>query len=66
MNYQILSRRAFLLVFWALWFTPAGAAAMTVGKPAPDIAGEPWINSKPLTINVLKGRVVMVEFWTYG
>jgi len=33
---------------------------------APEIAGSPWINSKPLTLNELKGRVVLIEFWTYG
>ena len=37
-----------------------------VGHPAPDIAGERWINSAPLTIGALQGRVVLVEFWTYG
>lgn len=49
---------------WALW--PGGAAAVTAGWPAPEIAGENWLNSKPLTIADLRGRVVLVEFWTYG
>ena len=31
-----------------------------------SISGGPWLNSKPLTISDLKGRVVLVEFWTYG
>lgn len=47
-------------------FAPDNASAINLDKPAPDIAGEPWINSEALTINVLKGRVVLVEFWTYG
>jgi thiol-disulfide isomerase/thioredoxin len=34
--------------------------------PAPDIQGAPWFNSSPLTLAQLKGKVVMVEFWTYG
>ncbi len=25
-----------------------------------------WINSDPLTLNSLRGRVVLVEFWTFG
>ena len=25
-----------------------------------------WINSKPLTLQGLKGNVVMVDFWTYS
>ena len=36
------------------------------GGPAPDITGGPWINSAPLTLASLRGRVVLVEFWTYG
>lgn len=42
------------------------ADAIPQGKAAPEIAGSSWINSAPLTINDLKGRVVLVEFWTYG
>ena len=33
---------------------------------APDFVGiEGWINSDPLTIDQLKGKVVLVDFWTY-
>jgi hypothetical protein len=47
--------------------TPSvGGEAVNVGRVAPDIAGEPWINSPPLTMAELRGRVVFVEFWTYG
>jgi hypothetical protein len=43
------------------------AAAGAIGAPAPDIAGGgPWIGSAPLTMAGLRGRVVLVEFWTYG
>lgn len=35
-------------------------------KPAPEIvAGGEWLNTKPLTIKELKGKVVLVDFWTY-
>lgn len=35
--------------------------------PAPDIAGiTAWINSPALTINQLKGKVVLIDFWTYS
>ncbi len=35
--------------------------------PAPDFAGlQGWINSKPLTMAELKGKVVLVDFWTYS
>ncbi len=34
--------------------------------PAPDFSGGTnWLNSKPLTIAELKGKVVLVDFWTY-
>jgi hypothetical protein len=55
---------ALALSIWAVW--PKAGAAITVGAAAPDIAGENWLNSKPLTIGALTGRVVLVEFWTYG
>jgi len=36
------------------------------GRPAPEITAGKWINSPPLTIGNLRGRVVAVEFWTFG
>ncbi len=34
---------------------------------APEITGiERWLNSEPLTIAGLKGKVVLVDFWTYS
>jgi cytochrome c biogenesis protein CcdA/thiol-disulfide isomerase/thioredoxin len=33
---------------------------------APDFAGVThWLNSKPLTLASLRGRVVLIDFWTY-
>lgn len=37
-----------------------------VGKPAPEIGNEVWINSAPQTLAGLRGKVVLLEFWTYG
>jgi cytochrome c biogenesis protein CcdA/thiol-disulfide isomerase/thioredoxin len=35
--------------------------------PAPQFQGlTNWINSSPLTISQLKGKVVLVDFWTYS
>ncbi len=35
--------------------------------PAPEFAGiDGWLNSEPLTIAALKGKVVLVDFWTYS
>jgi len=45
----------------------AGAAAQPApGRPAPEITAGKWINSAPLSIDGLRGRVVLVEFWTFG
>jgi hypothetical protein len=43
-----------------------GQRGPRTGQPAPEIAGGPWINSEPLSLASLRGRVVLVEFWTYG
>ncbi|HSE96349.1 MAG TPA: hypothetical protein VLD61_10675 [Methylomirabilota bacterium] len=37
-----------------------------LGQRAPEITGGPWINSDPLSVERLRGRVVYVEFWTFG
>jgi cytochrome c biogenesis protein CcdA/thiol-disulfide isomerase/thioredoxin len=35
--------------------------------PAPQFVGlTNWINSKPLTLSQLKGKVVLVDFWTFS
>lgn len=44
----------------------AAGRAVRIGQPAPEVTGGPWINSGPLSLTGLRGRVVLVEFWTYG
>jgi thiol-disulfide isomerase/thioredoxin len=37
------------------------------GPLAPDFAGiDHWLNSSPLTMSGLRGKVVLVDFWTYS
>ncbi len=55
-----------LLIVGAAGAGPAAGQALRIGQAAPEIAGRPWINSAPLTLDGLRGRVVLVEFWTYG
>jgi hypothetical protein len=55
-----------VLAFALLVTGVAAAGALRPGQGAPEIAGERWINSEPLTTGKLLGRVVLVEFWTYG
>lgn len=60
---------------------PAGEEAATVLPPsptgpplpplpdmglAPDFSNEIWLNSEPLRLADLRGKVVLVEFWTFG
>lgn len=34
---------------------------------APPISGEiQWLNSPPLTVEMLRGKVVLIDFWTYS
>ena len=44
----------------------AQGGGATLDRPAPEITGGPWINGQPLAAPALLGRVVFVEFWTYG
>ncbi len=34
-----------------------------IGKEAPDISAEMWVNSSPLSLRGLKGKVVIIDFW---
>jgi thiol-disulfide isomerase/thioredoxin len=34
-----------------------------IGEPAPEILVKHWINSSPLSLESLRGRVLMLEFW---
>src|SRR5471032_972412 len=50
----------------------ASAAASPVASPvstrntAPEFTGiDKWLNSDPLTMQQLRGKVVLVDFWTY-
>jgi thiol-disulfide isomerase/thioredoxin len=47
--------------------TPSAVAAQPSGKTLPEFQGiSQWLNSSPLTIESLKGNVVMIHFWTFG
>jgi thiol-disulfide isomerase/thioredoxin len=57
--------------------TPAPEATANSGKvaamdlpsygPAPELVGiTHWINSQPLTLKDLRGKVVLIDFWTYS
>ena len=46
--------------------TGAIAGPLKHSMPAPEFTGiEKWLNSEPLTMKQLRGKVVLVDFWTY-
>lgn len=46
---------------------PVPGARAEAAFPAPEFTGiDHWINSKPLRMEALRGKVVLVEFWTYS
>lgn len=52
---------------------PASSAPVAAGKPLPiegqmpELTGATaWLNSAPLTRQGLKGKVVLIDFWTYS
>jgi thiol-disulfide isomerase/thioredoxin len=64
MNYKGVS--LFSVVFFSALLMAGVLADARVGGPAPEIANETWLNSAPLRFADLRGKVVMVEFWTFG
>ena len=44
----------------------AGDESPLIGNNAPELATGTWLNSEPMTLASLKGKVVLLEFWTYG
>ena len=65
-------KKGFLVLFVLLvFFTPAINAAdvgdmksITVGSPAPEWQVQDWINSPPLSLESLRGHVVLIRWWT--
>lgn len=54
-----------LISLWPKAWTTVQAQETTNAVPAPDFTGaDRWYNSPPLDLNALRGKVVLVEFWT--
>jgi hypothetical protein len=63
------SRLGTLLLGLSLTALPSASAQQPVAMrvPAPEFKGiDEWINSKPLSLSDLKGKVVVLHFWTFG
>jgi cytochrome c biogenesis protein CcdA/thiol-disulfide isomerase/thioredoxin len=45
----------------------AGAPSLVNCGQAPELTGlTGWLNSRPLTLKALRGKVVLIDFWTYS
>jgi thiol-disulfide isomerase/thioredoxin len=55
---------ALVLAISALWLSQS--QGYTTGQPAPEFTNDTWVNSEPLRLTELKGKVLLVEFWTFG
>ena len=69
MHYKVMFVKALILsaflVVSAAFARAQEPAAMKL--KAPEITGiEEWINSKPLELKDLRGKVVVLHFWTFG
>lgn len=51
-----------LLVVFALAFRGCMRPDFT-GKPAPELFASHWFNTDPLTMQGLRGKLVLLDFW---
>ncbi|HEV2613115.1 MAG TPA: cytochrome c biogenesis protein DipZ [Gammaproteobacteria bacterium] len=68
-KHAVLIRRVMgiIIIIFALLGLSGIAYAAEINQPAPEVAGiTQWFNTAPLTQQDLKGKVVLVDFWTYS
>ena len=65
----VLGKVGALVLGLSLTAVPGAGAQQPVAMklPAPELKGiGEWINSKPTSLKDLKGKVVVLHFWTFG
>ena len=63
---RIIHLQIVLFIILGLNLVLPSAEARLIGNPAPEINNEVWINSPALKMADLRGKVVLLQFWTYG
>ena len=66
MNRQGVQRTIGSLLCGLALLVGSGVGEARIGQPAPEIADSVWLNGGPTKLAELKGKVVLVEFWTFG
>jgi thiol-disulfide isomerase/thioredoxin len=51
--------------FWPKSLITSDFRAPELPKPGEQVSGTTWINSPPLTMEQLRGQVVLIDFWEY-
>jgi thiol-disulfide isomerase/thioredoxin len=46
--------------------TPTPHAQAFIGMTAPDVTSRVWLNGEARSMRDLRGKVVLIEFWTFG
>ncbi len=49
----------------AVGFFHASGPGLGLGAPAPELRAGPWLNSEPLKLKDLRGKVVLINMWTF-
>jgi len=63
-RFTLMCAAGVLLATGLTSLSPAGDVVPLSG-PAPEIISDTWLNSPPKTMAGLRGKVVLVEFWTF-
>lgn len=58
--------RTATILLAALFLLSGARAGARDDRFAPELRGERWLNSAPLQVEKLRGRVLLVEFWTFA
>ncbi|MGD2118237.1 MAG: redoxin domain-containing protein [Chromatiales bacterium] len=66
--FSLIALGASLLAVVVLFNQPVNSRVLDEPIPLPEFTGqavEQWINSEPMTVNDLRGKVVLLDIWTF-